>query len=125
MYVFSNSNHKKEFTYYSQKLINSDILSEDRNSCIDELVAAYIEQMDQRPPQFDLENLANFILRENLTNKHPDKLSREDYPILSDRQQLTRKNKEFVKDESIIDYIQLKKNSKLHNLNKRKTLNTE
>ena len=121
MYIFTTENHYQEFNKYAQELISKEIPKENRIQEIEELINSYVEDTNERPPAFALEKLANFLLKEHLSDKNPDKLSNSLYPVLSERQQRTRDEKEFVKCLSTLDYINLRKTSKLHNLSKRNT----
>lgn len=52
----------------------------------DSLVEHYVEQYDKRPPASVLSRLATYILLDVLSDPHPDKMSRDEYPIASYRQ---------------------------------------
>lgn len=54
------------------------------------LIEHYIERHGKRPPASVLSRLATYILLDTLTDSHPDKISREEYPILSKSQQKRR-----------------------------------
>jgi hypothetical protein len=62
-----------------------------RIALIDELIESYIAATDQRPDSVQLDRLATLCLREELTDRHPDKMSREEFPIMSDEQYVRRK----------------------------------
>ena len=49
----------------------------------DALIEDYIEQHGKRPPASVLSRLATYVLLDTLTDSHPDKMSREEYPIMS------------------------------------------
>jgi len=49
----------------------------------DSLIEDYIEQHGKRPPASVLSRLATYVLLDTLTDSHPDKMSREEYPIMS------------------------------------------
>src|SRR6478609_6999258 len=65
-----------------------------RNHLIECLTSAYIEATGRRPETTELYRLSNWILMEELTNPHPDKVTMEEYPILTNRQLKKRKNRE-------------------------------
>ena len=119
LYEFTLEKHKKEFKRYTEELISQDKEVQERNKSCNILITEYINTIGGRPPEECLERLANYILKEHLSSKHPDKVTLEGYPVLSDRQQKTRNNKEFTKETEILDYIKLKRENKFHNLNKR------
>lgn len=63
----------------------------ERMALIDELIESYIAATGQRPDSVQLDRLATLCLREELTDRHPDKMSREEFPIMSDEQYIRRK----------------------------------
>jgi hypothetical protein len=119
LYHFTLEKHKKEFKQYTEELILQEKEIQERNESCNTLIMEYVNAIGGRPPEECLERLANYILKEHLVSKHPDKVTNERYPVLSARQQKTRNNKEFSKESEILDYIKLKKENKFHNLNKR------
>lgn len=48
-----------------------------------DLIEKYIEVIGERPPASVLSRLATYILLDTLTDSHPDKMAREEYPIMS------------------------------------------
>ena len=62
---------------------------------IKEHIGAYRE----RPKNDDLYALAEMILNEELSDKHPDKMAREEYPFMSEHQEKHR----FKREKSISD----------------------
>lgn len=71
-----------------------------RKKAISELFAAYVEQTGKTPDGVQVQRLGNWLLLEELTNNHPDKVTREEYPFLTKRQLHTRYNREMA-DENI------------------------
>ncbi|MGG1152353.1 hypothetical protein [Bacillus wiedmannii] len=61
---------------------NRDVRTEEIKSLTD----AYVEAVGERPEPKQLERLADLLLYEELSNTHPDKMAREEYPIMSDHQ---------------------------------------
>lgn len=55
-----------------------------------EIIEAYIGKHGERPPKSILSRLATYILLDTLTDSHPDKMSREEYPIISTKQLFRR-----------------------------------
>lgn len=47
------------------------------------LVEEYIDQHGKRPPNAVLSRLSTYILLDTLSDSHPDKMSRDEYPIAS------------------------------------------
>lgn len=66
----------------------------ERLQASDDLVEDYYAHTELVPDGTALERLATLILRDELSDMHPDKVTREEYPILSDRQLETRDDKE-------------------------------
>ncbi|QHZ58610.1 hypothetical protein M655_024890 [Brevibacillus sp. NSP2.1] len=64
----------------------------ERARAIEALIDEYVESIGQRPDAAELERLANAVLHEELTNRHPDKVTREEYPIMSETQLTRRQN---------------------------------
>jgi hypothetical protein len=57
-----------------------------RIKAIDKLCEEYTAAVGEIPDSRQLQRLADEILREELTDKHPDKMTRNEYPIISIRQ---------------------------------------
>ncbi|EJR82867.1 hypothetical protein COK65_30620 [Bacillus thuringiensis] len=94
-YIFNiNGDYKTQFETYVNMLINC--LRERDSSSISNrnvrakeiklLTDAYVEAVGERPEPKQLERLADLLLYEELSNTHPDKMAREEYPIMSDYQ---------------------------------------
>ncbi|MBH0358984.1 hypothetical protein [Bacillus toyonensis] len=94
-YTFeTNGDYKTQFETYVNTLItaqresdssaisNRDVRAEEIKLLID----AYVEVVGERPEPKQLERLADLLLYEELSNTHPDKMTREEYPIMSDHQ---------------------------------------
>ena len=66
---------------------NAPTLSREEMIALTKMITdKYMEQTgNQIPPRF-LEQLASLLLHEELTDQHPDKMSREAYPIMSEHQ---------------------------------------
>lgn len=64
----------------------------------------YITVYGVRPPARDLDLLADYILREELSDNHPDKMAREEYPIMSEWQRVRRLRSRFLVGVAEIDY---------------------
>lgn len=71
-----------------------------RKAIINAVFDAFIEQTGKSPDGVQVQRLANWLLLEDLTNNHPDKVTREDYPVLTKRQLRTRYHREKA-DENI------------------------
>ncbi|MDE1383301.1 hypothetical protein PVN32_24710 [Bacillus paralicheniformis] len=65
----------------------------DRIQRIEEITAladAYFDAVGEHPDSTALERMANLVIYEELTNPHPDKMAREEYPIMSETQREER-----------------------------------
>ncbi|WP_427036543.1 hypothetical protein [Cytobacillus pseudoceanisediminis] len=71
---------------------------ETRKQIIEALLDAYIEQTGNVPDGVQIQRMGNWLLLEDLTNNHPDKVTREPYPFLTKRQLRTRYNRERADD---------------------------
>jgi hypothetical protein len=94
-YTFDTSeDYKTQFETYVNTLITSlresdseAISNRDvRAKEIKSLTDAYVEAVGDRPEPKQLERSADLMLYEDLSNTHPDKMAREEYPIMSDHQ---------------------------------------
>jgi len=68
--------------YYKANKDESPTVSE-RNSASNALIEAYVVEHGKRPPNAITSRLATYILLDDLTDSHPDKMAREEYPIMS------------------------------------------
>ncbi|WP_425594289.1 hypothetical protein [Bacillus cereus] len=94
-YIFDiNGDYKRQFeTYvstlittlresYSSTISNRNVRAEEIKSLTD----AYVGTVVERPEPKQLERLADLLLYEELHDTHPDKMTREEYPIMSEHQ---------------------------------------
>lgn len=68
---------------------------EARNHIVDLLTESYVSQTGELPHTTQLFLLANFILVEDLTCSHPDKVTRTEYPFMNKRQLRIRHKREL------------------------------
>jgi len=61
-----------------------------RFAVIERLVDEYIAKNGKRPEPEQLDRLATLCLYEEMKDSHPDKMSREEFPIMSDEQYARR-----------------------------------
>lgn len=94
-YIFDiNGDYKTQFETYVNTLIttrresDSDAISnrDVRAREIKALTDTYVGTVGEQPEPKQLERLADLMLYEELSNAHPDKMAREEYPIMSDHQ---------------------------------------
>lgn len=100
-YVFTDD-YKTDMHRHIDTLYNeaktSNTSRERRLTASDTLVEDYVAHSGERPDGNALERLATLILRDELTDAHPDKMAREEYPILSDTQREEREKDEILTD---------------------------
>ncbi|MEH7521702.1 hypothetical protein V7149_00245 [Bacillus sp. JJ1503] len=63
---------------------------EERFAAIEALTVEYVSATGKRPDPAQLDRLATLCLYEELTDPHPDKMARDEYPIMSDSQEEER-----------------------------------
>lgn len=84
---------------------------EERNILVQKYLDTYEQLMGGKPSPQRLSELADFILAEELANPHPDKVTREEYPILTSKQLLRRQKKTVLSDkEDTTDFLNTKYN---------------
>lgn len=73
----------------------------DRRSRIDfsnRLTERYLAVNDKIPPVAVLDRLATLILQDELADKHPDKMARNEFPLISETQLDLRHKQEVITD---------------------------
>lgn len=98
-YAFNIGTHTAQAHEYVTMLIDEayahETASQERVNKADALCEAHYAQVGQMPSEGVLNRLAWYIVFDEMTDDHPDKMSREEYPILS-RGQLRRRNEKTV-----------------------------
>ncbi|MCG5252606.1 hypothetical protein [Brevibacillus agri] len=93
-----HADYKAAFSEAVTELIASNranpIPRHERMRIIGALTDEYVASTGERPDGAELERLANAVLHEELTDRHPDKVTREEYPIMSDVQLKLRHDRE-------------------------------
>src|SRR5690625_2850764 len=69
--------------YYDAKKADDSIPPNKRIESADNIVEHYVEANGKRPPNSVLSRLATYILLDILSDSHPDKMTRDEYPIMS------------------------------------------
>ena len=69
--------------YYDAKKAGDSVPPNKRIESANAIVEHYVEANGKRPPASVLSRLATYILLDTLTDPHPDKMAREEYPIMS------------------------------------------
>src|SRR5699024_6403850 len=68
----------------------------------DAIVEQYVEANGERPPASVLSRLATYLLLDTLADTHPDKMARDEYPILS-YTQIGRRRREIPSENVYFD----------------------
>lgn len=91
-----DSEYKASFERAATCLIDAKI--EDRGvrmAAVEALIDEYVGAVGERPDGDILEQLTDYILREELLDPNPYKVSQNDYPILSESQMQLRYEREY------------------------------
>ena len=67
----------------------------ERIAAVYALTEAYIDSVGKRPDVAQLDRLSDYILREEITDSHPDKMTINEYPIMSAIQEDRRRDREY------------------------------
>ncbi|SFH22344.1 hypothetical protein SAMN05660649_04329 [Desulfotomaculum arcticum] len=89
-----DSDYKTAFTEAVKELTAKEMPMPWRIKAVDDLCEAYVNQTGELPDTKPLEWLANCILKDDLADKCPDKVTRQEYPFLSDGQVKVRNKRE-------------------------------
>ncbi|MBY0023770.1 hypothetical protein J2W97_000847 [Paenibacillus jamilae] len=90
------TDYKTEFHDAVAELIAEGIADRtERMIAIQALIDAYVNSIGEVPEAAELERLTDYILREELTDTHPDKMTRTEYPIMSKYQEDRRRENEY------------------------------
>lgn len=97
-------------------LIQMEMPLQWKKNAVTKWIDGYVRETGRRPDSFTLSKLANYLLKEDLKDRHPDKVSRTEYAILSRDQLVVRERR-----EKGIEYIErLSPANKYPNSNRRK-----
>ena len=78
------------------KLIKQDLTVEFKNKFIQAITDAYWEQTGELPSSYELERLATWLVVDKTNDPH--KVSKTEFPILSEGQKKRRQRRELVSD---------------------------
>lgn len=84
----------------------------ERIKLVDVYTKSYWQFTEREPQPARLKELADFILMDELADSHPDKVTRNEYPILTSKQ-VERRNRKTVLsgEETTTDYLNVKYNT--------------
>lgn len=88
------SDYKKCFMEEVDRLLDMEMPVEQRIQAVQAITDAYFDQVREEPDSAQLSRLASFILRDDMRDSHPDKMTRQQYPVLTVRQSKRRQNRE-------------------------------
>ena len=95
------SDYKTEFSAAVTELLAVDMPTPWRMKAVDDLVDAYVKQTGERPDGRQVERLTDYILKDELTDPHADKVTNTEYPILSAVQLSRRTGRELSSGELV------------------------
>jgi len=79
---------------YARKSSGNPLTPHERVQKADDLIEAYYKQTELKPPSAVLSRLAWYIVFDEMTDSHPDKVTRRETPFLSEHQEKYRQNRE-------------------------------
>lgn len=89
------TDYKAQFNEDTTALIATNIADRtERMAAVQALIDRYINEHGATPDPAQLERLTDYILREELTDRHPDKITRNEYPFMSTWQLDVRHDRE-------------------------------
>ncbi|PAD72430.1 hypothetical protein [Paenibacillus campinasensis] len=89
------NDYKTQFNEEVTHLITRQIEDRgERMATVQALIDRYISEHGATPDPAQLERLTDYILREELTDRHPDKITRNEYPFMSTWQLDVRHDRE-------------------------------
>jgi hypothetical protein len=121
MFDFSKGNFKDKFRIEVEKMVADkkllDIPVQMKNELVEKLTNDYVSQTGQIPPSRQLDLLGTWILRD--AENRPDKVTQDEYPVLSEEQLKLRQRRELSADylDSTSDSAKHKISGKKKNTN--------
>ena len=80
---------------YSRKNAGNPTTPSERVNSAQSICESYYDQVGQQPPSAVLSRLAWYIDFDHMTDSHPDKMTREELPVMSAWQELVRGDKQI------------------------------
>lgn len=123
---FTVSEYKEEWQGKVTELgkINHSALPEIgvRNEQVNTLIEEYREHVGENPSSYWLTHLGTYILNEDLKQNDKDKMSKNEYPLLSHRQEYRRRRSQTTVGDDKLDYLNSKFVLKMDSLHKKPSL---
>ena len=97
----AGSDFKSEFDAAVTELLAVDMPTPWRVKAVEDITDEYFKQTGERPDGRQLERLTDYILRDELTDRSADKVTNNEYPILSSVQLSRRTDREMSSGELV------------------------
>lgn len=96
-----------------------------RKQQVEDLCELYYQSTGKKPPSYQLERLADYLLADMLRDKDIHKVKNQAYPVLSEGQQKLRNRRERRVGDENLDFIKIKEIDSHPNAFKKKTQNKD
>lgn len=90
----------------------------DKNKQVEQMIEDYFVKTGRYPRPYDLTLLSNYILSSDLKDRDVDKVSNNEYPVLSEYQMKRRDSKQITMETDTINFLDAKQNKGLDSLAK-------
>ncbi|PEF03572.1 hypothetical protein COK07_29035 [Bacillus thuringiensis] len=98
---------------------------EERNNKVEALTEEFYASNGRHMHSIYLQRLADVLLVEELKDSNPNKITSTEQPILSNRQILRRKKREFALTDDKLDFVHAKEHLGIDSLFKKRTQNMD
>ncbi|WP_214796494.1 MULTISPECIES: hypothetical protein [unclassified Exiguobacterium] len=98
---------------------------EERNDSVSTITEDYYKARGKMPNTGYLTRLSNVILIDELSDRTPDKITKNEYPFLSERQEEKRVKRELSLEDDTINFLNMKERKKMPSAFKKRTRNKE
>ncbi|MGG4390521.1 hypothetical protein ABEU97_20525 [Priestia megaterium] len=89
------------------------------NKQVENMTEEYYKYVGKMPKKRALENLGSYILVRQLKDKDVDKVTNQDFPILSDIQLKRRARKQMVMQDTTLDFLNTKYHKHIDSLSRK------
>lgn len=98
---------------------------EERKNKVEALTEEFYAANGRHMHSIYLQRLADVLLVEELKDSNPDKVTATERPIMSNRQMITRKTREFALTGEKLDFVHAKEHLGIDSLFKKRTQNMD
>lgn len=94
--MFKSGDYKAKFIAEVDRMLDDEELRasrEQRLAAIEQITEQYLRDTGERPDPKQLDRLADFCLREELTDRNPYKMTHDEFPIMSQHQIALRRDR--------------------------------